>query len=105
MTKQTMITGIVMDEDTVFSWVEVCEECDISEDVLWDILEHGLSSTHAAPLQQLSFDRQMLDKIRAVRRLQHDLGLNSAGAVLVLELLDELEDVQQELAVLRRQLG
>jgi MerR family transcriptional regulator/heat shock protein HspR len=40
-------------------------------------------------------------RLRRLRRLTHDLGLNSAGVEIVARLLDELESLRAEVHVLR----
>ena len=41
-------------------------------------------------------------RLRRMLRLQSDLGVNLVGAAIILDLVDRLEQVQRELAPLRR---
>lgn len=104
MTKSTVMVGVLV-EDYSVSFVEVCAGYNISEHLLLEMLEHGLISSIETPNRQLQFDREMLSRISRALRLQEDLGLNAAGVVLALELLDELDDVNQELGILQRLLA
>ena len=104
MSKTTVTVGVLVDDYSV-SFIEVCEGYNISEQQLLEILEHGLISSIETPNRQLEFDREMFLRISRALRLQQDLGLNAAGVVLALELLDELENVNQELDILRKHLG
>ncbi len=101
MDKSTVMIGVLLDDYKV-SFIEVCESYNISEQQLIEMLEHGLISTISSPSRQLEFDREMLERIVRALRLQDDLGLNAAGAVLALELLDELDSLNQELDVLKK---
>lgn len=103
MSKTTVMVGVLVDDYSV-SFIEVCEGYNISEQQLLEILEHGLISSIETPNRQLEFDREMLLRIRRALRLQEDLGLNAAGVVLALELLDELDNVNQELDILKKHL-
>ena len=44
------------------------------------------------------FGEAELARLRTIRRLQEDLGLNAAGVEVVLRLLDEIERLRQQLA-------
>ncbi len=101
MDEQTIIAGVLMDENTTISFVEVCKKCKISEDVLLDMLEHGLLSSSKPHTKSMDIDQRMFARIQSACRLQQDLGINLPGVVLVLELLDELEQAREELLVLQ----
>lgn len=102
MVKSTMIMGMLVDEQSSVSFLEVCEKQGISEDVLLDMLEHGLLPEVNSTDKQVEFDLTMLNRIQSACRLQVDLGLNVPGVVLVLELMDELKQLHSELSVLKR---
>lgn len=101
MGDKMIVAGVLMDEHVTLSFLEVCEQCHISEHALYDMMEHGLFS----PLEASMVDSRELKRIASVHRLQQDLGLNMAGAVLVLELMDELTALRDEVAMLRRHVG
>jgi chaperone modulatory protein CbpM len=101
MDNKTILAGVLMDEPTTLSIVEVCRQCNISEDVLLEMLEHGLGHLHAVHLKTLHIDEKTLRRLESASRIQHDLGVNVPGVVLVLELLDELEQLRNELNILQ----
>ena len=90
------------DEHSSVSFVDVCEKQGISEDVLLDMLEHGLLPEVTSPSNNIEFDLEMLHRIQSACRLQIELDLNVSGAVLALELMDELDQLHSELRVLKR---
>ncbi len=102
MDRNTILTGILQDENITYSFTQVCHTHHISEDVLTELLEHGLISEVTLPIKNVAFNPLMLNRIQSARRLQEDLGVNSPGVVLVLELRDELEKMRNELEILRR---
>jgi chaperone modulatory protein CbpM len=76
---------------------EVCVCFDVSEKVIESIVDEGIVS----PLQELGgkwqFDDQAIRLIRIVLNLDRDLGVNLAGAGLVVELLDEIQRLRHQL--------
>jgi len=96
MVDKTIIAGVLMDENTTISFVEICQKCNISEEMLQDMMEHGLFPSHSMSVDQRTFVR-----IQSACRLQQDLGINLPGVVLVMELLEELEHARDELKILQ----
>lgn len=105
MNSNDVKTGMLMDEHTRVSFVEVCKTCHISEDFLIELVEHGLVKMTIKNIEQQTFDYHTICRIQSAKRLQHDLDVNTAGVVLALELLDELKHVREELAILQRHVG
>ncbi len=97
-----ILTGVLMDDEGTISLVEVCQKYNLSEERLLDMMEHGLFSAHTENLKRLHVDYQTCRRIQSATRLQHDLGINLPGVVLVLELLEELEHARDELRILQR---
>ena len=101
MDDKTIVTGVLLDENTTISIVEVCRSCRISEDELLEMIEHGLFELKIGHPKDMGVDHNVFRRIQSARRMQHDLGINLPGVVLVLELLDELERVHNELNILQ----
>ncbi|MDP3706338.1 MAG: chaperone modulator CbpM [Legionellaceae bacterium] len=102
MSKTTITVGVLVDEQHSVTFIDVCERQGIAEEALLELLEHGLLSEVKRPSKQLMFDLTMLNRIHSACRLHADLGINSPGIVLALELMDKLERLQSELRVLKR---
>ncbi|PJD90536.1 MAG: molecular chaperone [Legionella sp.] len=102
MVKYAMLTGVMVDETMQISFLELCRQHDISEDILLEMLEHGLISEITNPNKQLVFDQVHLKRILSAHRIHIDLGINSPGVILALELKDELEHLRRQLDILQR---
>ncbi len=102
MAEKTLVVGIVLEDTTTISFVDVCELCNISEDVLLEMMEHGLLGNRLNDFKKNELTRNHLMRIRSAARLKNDLELNISGVVLVMELLDELHQLQDELCILQR---
>jgi chaperone modulatory protein CbpM len=105
MAKKIEMTEIIIDNtSTTISFVEVCQQYGVSEEVLFELLEYGLIEDIASPNKNLAFEPAHLQRILSACRLQTDLHINSHGAILALELMDELTELRRELEILRRHL-
>lgn len=102
MEKQTIITAVLVDEQMTVSLVEVCKQYHISEQMLLEMIDHGLVQQTSMHHQTIHIDTLTLARIQSACRLHDDLGVNIPGAVLALELLDELEQIRDELQILKR---
>ncbi|CDZ77536.1 chaperone-modulator protein CbpM [Legionella massiliensis] len=76
------------------SLTEVTTSFGVSKDTIIEIIDEGIISVQEDDRQQLRFDSEALRRIRTVLRLNHDLGVNLAGAGLALELLRKIEHLE-----------
>ncbi len=100
MDDKTITTGILMDEGTKISFVDICQKCNISEQILLEMIEHGLLHHEVHYSKKIHVDPKTFLRIQSASRLHQDLGINIPGVVLALELLDELEKITSELDIL-----
>lgn len=98
------ISSIVLDEEGILSFAELCRYCALPAEHLLTMVEHGIiepqSTTSSSARWQ--FTSVSLVRVQTVKRLQRDLGVNMAGAALALELLDEVKTLRQQLAALHQ---
>ena len=62
----------------------------------------GLLETITGEGDQLLIPARYVMRLRRISRLRRDLGVNFAGAEVILDLVDRIEQLNRELAVLRR---
>lgn len=101
MAKETQIPDMMV-EHTQISFVEICQQYGIVEDILVELIEYGLITEISIPSKQLMFEPAHVQRILSACRLHHDLGINTHGVILALELMDEVTELRRELDVLRR---
>ena len=101
-TKTDIIEFTIEHTLTKISFSEVCQQYGISEQILFEFLENGLIAEISAPSTSLVFESSHLQRILSACRLHQDLEINPNGVILALELMDELTELRQELAILRR---
>jgi chaperone modulatory protein CbpM len=106
MHNEIILTSFVVDDDVTFTLTEVRRRFSIDNKIIDDMLEHGLiESETTSPTTELCVNQQALQRIQRALHLYHDLGVNIAGAALVLDVLDELETVRSELRILQHHLS
>ena len=95
-TETHTLTGIVFDESTEISIVELCQVCSVDRQTVTELIAEGIleaDETEGEPRLPYASVR----RTRTVLRLQRDLCVNLAGAALALELLDRIEALRAQL--------
>lgn len=100
--KDVPTVNIVIEEETTYSVSEVCRACRLTGEELIAMVEEGLVQPYGETSAQWRFPASELQRVDTAVRLQHDLGVNLAGAALALELLDELGDLRRRVQLLER---
>lgn len=93
-----LLTGTLLDEECELSLRELATACGVSAEVLIEMVDEGMLVPHGGgdPLGW-RFPPSALKRARTALHLQEDLGVNLAGAALVVELLDEIRRLRSEL--------
>ena len=85
------LSGELLDETMQITRVELCRIGRIDTEQLVEMVAEGVLEAQGSTMQSWYFDALALKRMQITLRLQRDLRVNLAGAVLVLELLEELE--------------
>jgi chaperone modulatory protein CbpM len=102
MTKQDILTGLLLDDEVSLSLGELCRVCTVHAEWVIELVDEGILEPNGLDTAHWRFSGPSLLRVLRVRRLQQDLGINLAGAALVLDLLDEIESLRARLRVLER---
>ena len=88
-----------MDEDCLFTLDEMSNACSVRTEYIIELVDEGIVEPTELQYeqQQWSFTGKNLLRARKARRLQHDLDINLAGAALVLDMLEEIEQLRERL--------
>lgn len=95
--KTTTLVGTILEEEVVLSLAEVCRASRLSAERVIEMAEEGIVEPVGRSPESWRFRGASLRRIRCARRLQEDLGVNTAGIALVLDLMDELERLRARL--------
>lgn len=103
MSIQTVLTGIIVEDNSVFTLAELSRACGKPADWILELVEEGvIEPVGGKDETHWKFRGQCLRRVRIVQRLESDLNLNLAGAALALELLEEVEALRSRIAVLEQ---
>lgn len=90
----TILVGQVVEYELTLSLDELSDACAVSRERIVELVEHGLLDAQA---EGAGFGGASLRRARLALRLQRDLGVNAAGAALVVELLERIETLETRL--------
>jgi MerR-like DNA binding protein len=68
------------------------------------LVQQGLIDTVDADTDEPLLPRRAVVRIRRMQRLRRDLGVNFAGAAVILDLVGRIEQLNRELTQMQRQL-
>jgi chaperone modulatory protein CbpM len=94
--------GMIIDEEDHISLVKLCRYCSLPAERIIKMVDRGMIDPidPSVNYSHWQFSSTSLFRIRTALRLQRDLDVNLAGAVLALELLDEIKQLRQQVASL-----
>ncbi len=91
----TYLTGTVLDEDMSCSFTEICRICDVSAELVTEMIDEGLLCPKGKTTEAWFFSAIEIKRIQTTIRLQRDLRINLPGCALALQLMEELEALRQ----------
>ncbi|MDD2774743.1 MAG: chaperone modulator CbpM [Gallionella sp.] len=93
----SQLTICIHEEQTQLTLADLCRACSIHADEIIALVEVGVLEPQGREPEQWVFIGDSLHRARKALRLQRDLGIDFAGAALVLELLDEIASLRTRL--------
>ncbi len=99
-----LVSGRVIEEEAPLSLADLCRCCALPAEQIMDMIEQGIVDPIDATVMvsRWQFRGDSVVRIQTALRLQRDLNLNTEGAVLALELMDEIKQLRQTVAYLQR---
>ena len=73
----------------------------VHPDLILRFQEFGLIDPIGAEGGEPLYDLAVIQKVRTIRRLRAEMGVNLAGVAVILELLDKIKQLQAEIEWLR----
>src|SRR5262245_5873466 len=90
----------LLDESVRVSASELCRLCSADLVSLIEVVDWGLLEAEGNSPEEWHFDARALRRAQTAVRLQTDLGVNLAGAAVIVDLLDERGVLVRRLAQL-----
>jgi chaperone modulatory protein CbpM len=98
----SLLSGEVLEEEVELTLNELCRACRLPAERVYELVDEGIIEPVGRDPGGWRFRGVSLHRVQIVLRLQRDLGVNLAGAALVLDLLEELEQLRARLERLNR---
>jgi chaperone modulatory protein CbpM len=87
----TIFSGQRLDETYELSLAELCRVCGLPAERVIELVDQGVLEPSGRDPAQWRFRGTSVQHVYCVLRLQRDLGVNTAGAALALDLLQEIK--------------
>ena len=95
--KSNTLTGELLEDEAEVSLEQLCQACGLSEEEIVKLADEGIIDPVGHKPAVWRFYAVSLRRVRITRNLQQELGINTPGAALALDLLDELEELRTRL--------
>lgn len=93
-----IIDATILDEEPTLTLAELCQCCQAPAEVIIRLIDYGIiTPSKGDSPRQWRFHQTMQIRTHKALRLKRDLGINTSGVALSLELLDEIEELKREL--------
>ncbi|MBI1425611.1 MAG: MerR family transcriptional regulator [Gammaproteobacteria bacterium] len=94
---EKLLSGDILEEQIDLTLAELCRACKLTAEQVFELVEQGVVEPRGRQPASWRFAGISIQRVRCAQRLQQDLGVNTAGVALVLDLLDELAQMRQRL--------
>jgi chaperone modulatory protein CbpM len=84
-----VLVGDIAEEEEALSLARLCELCGAESAVIEELVQEGV--IEVSPDAEPHFAGTALRRARIAVRLQRDLGVNTAGVAIVIDLLERIE--------------
>lgn len=99
---KVIITGTVVEAQTPLSLEELCCATQAEADFIYQLIEHELIHPTGTGPDSWCFDSLCLKRTKVAMSFYRELEVNFSGVALALDLLNEIEGLQQQIAHLKR---
>ena len=104
-TRDDVCAGQILDESVWFEFSEFCTSLHIERSWVVELVDHGVLEPRGAAPHDWRFPASAVARVRSAERLVNDLGVNLAGAAVILDLLEERRQLLDRLRGFERAHG
>lgn len=91
------LMGSILEEETDLTLADLCRACAAPGETIVELVEEGILAPAGQAPGEWRFTGLQLRRARVALHLQRDLGVNTAGAALAMDLLEELRHLRARL--------
>lgn len=88
---ESLLLAELLDDNAKLSLAELCHVCQMPAEQVIGLVDYGIIEPLETELPHWRFHSVAVRRVKFVKHLQQDLGVNISGAALALELFEELE--------------
>lgn len=100
--QQEVLQGETFDNGPELTVDDICGICSVSVERVERLVEEGVVEPVGGSTGAWRFSRVSVSRVLLVERLARDLDVNTPGAALALDLMDELQRLRERLRWLER---
>ena len=82
--RNDILKGELLDDELLLSLAQLCRRCHVPERQVVELVEEGVIEPRGREPEHWEFSGVSVYRVHCVLRLERDLGVNTAGAALVL---------------------
>lgn len=94
---RSLLHGELLDDSIELTLAELCRACQLPAERIFEFIEEGIVEPRGRDVGSWRFHSLSIRRVRRAQRLKRDLGVNTPGVALALELLEELETLRARL--------
>lgn len=95
--RNTVLQCEIIETRRELSLSDLCRVCTVTSERVVQLVDEGLVEPVGRDPNEWRFSGRSVRRVLVAERLSRDLRLNAAGAALVLDLLDEVQQLRQRL--------
>lgn len=89
----------IVSREGVCTLEEICVACKVEAGWVAELVEHGALDPIGQSPSEWRFTQISVVHLAKAKRLERDLGLNTPGIALALDLIDQIEDLRRRLRI------
>lgn len=100
-----LLSGDILEETVNFTLADLCRASGLSAEDIIEMVDFGVVEPLGTQPINWRFHGVSVKRVKCAHRLVRDLGVNTAGAALAIDLLEELERMHARLSRLEAELS
>ena len=91
------LRGELIDDSIELTLAELCRACQLPAERIFELVDEGVVEPRGRNPARWRFHAVSIRRVIRAHRLERDLGVNTAGVALALQLLEEVETLRARL--------